>query len=157
MQPETKKQIINVMLGFVIVSILTGIYSLFEGPLLNFLSKYPKETRPSLLLRLLYSIYLLLGICLYISIQKCNSYKKILENKEELIEELGVNWNKYFKTRCLECERPLTYSSKEGDSSILYCSKCDKKHPLKKDGHLLTEQQAINIIKEMYPDFFMLT
>jgi len=62
-------------------------------------------------------------------------------------EEFHVFWDKNNKMRCLNCGKPLKYSSSDSDPSIFYCSdpRCNSKHILKdRQGRKMTEQEAIN-------------
>lgn len=70
-------------------------------------------------------------------------------DKEDLFEAYGINWNKEYKKRCLRCKSPLKYSSEKFGPSVLFCSNCNEKHILKDtNGNLLTEQQAIEKLKD---------
>lgn len=65
----------------------------------------------------------------------------------EYCEEFHVYWDKNNKMRCLNCGKPLKYSSSDSDPSIFFCSdpRCDSKHVLKdKNGKKLSEQEAID-------------
>jgi len=68
----------------------------------------------------------------------------------EYREEFHVYWDKNNKMRCLNCGKPLKYSSSDSDPSMFYCSdpRCNSKHILKdKHGKKITEQEAIDLIK----------
>jgi len=76
MQLEMRKQIINAIIGFGVLGVLTCGYALLESPLLDFLSKHPTEKSPLILLRLIYSIHLLLFVGLYVLALKFLAYRK---------------------------------------------------------------------------------
>jgi len=62
-------------------------------------------------------------------------------------EEFHVLWDKNNKMRCLNCGKPLKYSSSDTDPSVFYCSdpRCDSRHILKdKHGNKMSEQEAID-------------
>ncbi len=68
----------------------------------------------------------------------------------EYREEFHVYWDKNNKMRCLNCGKPLKYSSSGSDPSIFYCSdpRCNSKHILKdKRGKKISEQEAIDLMK----------
>jgi len=68
----------------------------------------------------------------------------------EYREEFHVYWDKNNKMRCLNCGKPLKYSSSDSDPSMFYCSdpRCNSKHILKdKHGKKITEQEAIDLMK----------
>ncbi len=100
------------------------------------------------------TILLVLTCCLYtyLRIRLYQNTYKPPEIIEELYEAYGVNWNKEYNKRCLFCKRPLKYSSdKYGGPSVFFCSdtKCNNKHILRdKNGNLITEQQAIDLLKK---------
>ncbi len=65
-------------------------------------------------------------------------------------EEFHVYWDKNNKMRCLNCGKPLKYSSSDSDPSIFFCSdpRCNSKHILKdKLGKKISEQEAIDLMK----------
>jgi hypothetical protein len=67
-------------------------------------------------------------------------------------EEFHVYWDKNNKMRCLNCGKPLKYSSSDSDPSIFFCSNpmCNSKHILKdKRGKKISEQEAIDLIKSI--------
>jgi len=69
---------------------------------------------------------------------------------EPLIEAFGVYWTSDFKPRCLKCKWPLKRSRM--GASILYCCNCDQKHALRApNGPLLTESEAIELLKTSEP------
>jgi predicted nucleotide-binding protein len=77
-----------------------------------------------------------------------SSYAAKDTDEEDLFEAYGINWNKEYKKRCLRCRSPLKYSSEKFGPSVLFCSSCNEKHVLKDtNGNLLTEQQAIEKLK----------
>ena len=62
-------------------------------------------------------------------------------------EEFHVLWDNNDKMRCLNCGKPLKYSSSDTDPSVFFCSnpRCDSKHILKdKHGNRMSEQEAID-------------
>lgn len=68
----------------------------------------------------------------------------------EYREEFHVLWDKNYKMRCLNCGKPLKYSSSDTDRSIFFCCdpRCNSKHILKdKEGNKLTEQEALDRMK----------
>jgi len=68
----------------------------------------------------------------------------------EYREEFHVYWDKNNKMRCLNCGKPLKYSSSDSDPSIFFCSdpRCNSKHILKdKYGKKISEQEAIDLMK----------
>ena len=68
----------------------------------------------------------------------------------EYREEFHVYWDKNNKMRCLNCGKPLKYSSSDSDPSIFFCSdpRCNSKHILKdKLGKKISEQEAIDLMK----------
>jgi hypothetical protein len=68
----------------------------------------------------------------------------------EYREEFHVYWDRNNKMRCLNCGKPLKYSSSDSDPSIFHCSdpRCDSKHVIKdKHGKKISEQEAIDLMK----------
>jgi DNA-directed RNA polymerase subunit RPC12/RpoP len=68
----------------------------------------------------------------------------------EYREEFHVLWDKDYKMRCLNCGKPLKYSSSDTDPSIFFCSdpRCNSKHILKdKHGNKMSEEEAIDLMK----------
>jgi hypothetical protein len=65
----------------------------------------------------------------------------------EYREEFHVLWDKNYRMRCLNCGKPLKYSSSDTDPSVFFCSdpRCNSKHILKdKNGNKMSEQEAID-------------
>jgi hypothetical protein len=65
-------------------------------------------------------------------------------------EEFHVFWDKNYKMRCLNCGKPLKYSSSDTDPSVFFCSdpRCNSKHVLKdKNGYKMSEKEAIDLMK----------
>ena len=68
----------------------------------------------------------------------------------EYRELFHVYWDRNNKMRCLNCGKPLKYSSSESDPSIFFCSdpRCDSKHVLKDtSGNKISEQGAIDLME----------
>jgi hypothetical protein len=87
---------------------------------------------------------ILLGTSIFFFIKWLRLYLRY----ERYHQAFGVLWDKNFRMHCLNCHKPLKYSSH--DPSILNCSakKCDNKHVLRdKLGQKITELQAIELIK----------
>lgn len=94
-------------------------------------------------------IFLLLFILAFIYLKNKASIPLSTPNPEWR-EEFHVYWDKNNKMRCLNCGKPLKYSSSDSDPSIFHCSdpRCDSKHILKdKQGKKITEQEAIDLMK----------
>lgn len=92
---------------------------------------------------------LVLLCCLYtyLKVRKFQ-YPKQPPTNEELREEFGVYWNNQYKLRCLSCKHPLHPSSKRHDSSIFFCSNCNRKYSLRdQSGNHLNEAQAVELLK----------
>lgn len=88
-------------------------------------------------------LVLLLLVCIYY-IKKASVPLSIPD--PDYWEEFHVFWDKNYKMRCLNCGKPLKYSSSDTDPSIFFCSdpRCNSKHVLKdKHGNKMTEQEAI--------------
>lgn len=94
-------------------------------------------------------ILLILSILAYIFLRKRTSIPLSTPNPEYR-EEFHVYWDIDNKMRCLNCGKPLKYSSSDIDPSVFFCSdpRCNSKHILKdKQGKKITEQQAIELMK----------
>ena len=94
-------------------------------------------------------ILLILSILAYIFLRKRTSIPLSTPNPEYR-EEFHVYWDTDNKMRCLNCGKPLKYSSSDIDPSVFFCSdpRCNSKHILKdKQGKKITEQQAIELMK----------
>jgi hypothetical protein len=94
------------------------------------------------------TIFLALFVLVYIYLKNKTSIP-LSTPDPEYREEFHVYWDKNNKMRCLNCGKPLKYSSSDSDPSIFYCSdpRCDSKHILKdKRGKKLSEQEAIDLM-----------
>ena len=94
-------------------------------------------------------ILLFLTILGYILLRKRASIPLSIPDPE-YHEEFHVYWDKDHKMRCLNCGKPLKYSSSDIDPSVFFCSdpRCNSKHILKdKKGNKINEQQAIELMK----------
>lgn len=105
MQLKMKEQALMSVIVFAVAGILTYGYYLLETPLLNFLSNYPTNKTPLILLRLLYSLHLLLLVGLYVSISKYRSYKKSLEKQIIKLQEKLKNQAKENASLLSETDR----------------------------------------------------
>ena len=68
---------------------------------------------------------------------------------EKFQEKFGVVWDENLNVRCLNCHKPLKYSSK--DPSIFWCSdpNCNSKHILRDvDGNKMTLKEATMKMKQ---------
>jgi len=93
-------------------------------------------------------LFLLFGLYSYLKLRQHQHSYKPPNIQEELREAFGVYWNDQYKLRCLRCRWPLKCASKNFDSSVFFCSKCDTKYALRdKNGNHLTETQAIEQLK----------
>ena len=84
------------------------------------------------------------------------------EPDPELMEKYHVFWDNNFNMRCLNCGKPLKYSSSDSDPSVFFCSdpKCNSKHILKDElGKKITEKDAIRQLKSNreFPEVELLT
>jgi len=93
------------------------------------------------------SLFLLLLLFIYL-------YRRTLvplsKPDPEYREEFHVLWDKNFKMRCLNCGKPLKYSSSDTDPSVFFCCdpRCNSKHILKdKTGNKVSEQEALDRIR----------
>ncbi len=65
----------------------------------------------------------------------------------EYREEFHVLWDTNSKMRCLNCGKPLKYSSSDTDPSVFFCCdpRCNSKHILKDTkGNKISEQEALD-------------
>jgi len=95
------------------------------------------------------TIFLALFVLVYIYLKNKTSIP-LSTPDPDYREEFHVYWDKNFKMRCLNCGKPLKYSSSDSDPSMFFCSdpRCNSKHILKdKQGKKLTEQGAIDLMK----------
>lgn len=95
------------------------------------------------------AIFLGLFVMAYLYLKKKTSIP-LSTPDPEYREEFHVYWDKNYKMRCLNCGKPLKYSSSDSDPSIFFCSdrRCDSKHILKdKHGKKISEQEAIDLMK----------
>ena len=93
-------------------------------------------------------IIILSVLIVYVSLKKI--YPPLSTPDPKYREEFHVYWDENNKMRCLNCGKPLKYSSSDTDPSIFFCSdpRCNSKHILKdKKGRKITEQQAIEYIE----------
>jgi len=89
---------------------------------------------------------LVLLLLVYIYLRKRTSIP-LSTPDPEWREEFHVFWDRNNKMRCLNCGKPLKYSSSDSDPSMFFCSdpRCNSKYILKdKQGKKMTEQEAIN-------------
>ena len=94
-------------------------------------------------------ILLVLSILAYIFLRKRSSVPLSTPDPEYL-EKFHVYWDKNSNMRCLNCGKPLKYSSSDSDPSIFFCSdpRCNSKHILKDThGNKISEQEAIDQMK----------
>jgi hypothetical protein len=89
-------------------------------------------------------LFLLILVFIYL-------YKKTLvplsKPDPEYREEFHVLWDKNYKMRCLNCGKPLKYSSSDTDPSVFFCCdpRCNSKHILKdKNNNKMSEQEALD-------------
>jgi hypothetical protein len=95
------------------------------------------------------TIFLALFVLAYIYLKNKTSIP-LSTPDPEYREEFHVYWDKNNKMRCLNCGKPLKYSSSDSDPSIFFCSdpRCNSKHILKdKRGKKISEQEAIDLMK----------
>lgn len=137
--------ILGIFLGALILS--AGGIRIFSEKLWNLLIKYMQS--PTSLWVLLATALLLLAY-IYLTNKKSIPLS-LLESKYRFI--FHVYWDENYNMRCVNCGNFLKSSSdKFGDRHTFFCSikKCSYKHVLRdKNGNLLTEQQAIDLIKNM--------
>ena len=132
----------------ILVALIGGTATIitFSKTALNFvlqLLNIPTPLWATILLVLLCFIYIYLKLRLYRKSQQPPI------DQENLDEMFGVYWNDQNKLRCIFCEHPLQPSSKKHDSSIFFCSNCNRKYSLRdQNGNHLTEAQAINQLVE---------
>ena len=98
-----------------------------------------------------YAQYLpvLLAISIGLAVLFGINWWRIYSKHERFHQAFGVLWDKEFRMYCLDCHKPLKYSSY--DPSVFHCSdpKCDSKHTLRDEpGQKITKQQAIEFIKK---------
>jgi hypothetical protein len=77
-------------------------------------------------------IFLALFVLAYIYLKNKTSIP-LSTPDPEYREVFHVYWDKNNKMRCLNCGKPLKYSSSDSDPSIFFCSdpRCNSKHILK--------------------------
>jgi hypothetical protein len=94
-------------------------------------------------------IFLALFVLAYIYLKNKTSIT-LSTPDPEYREVFHVYWDKNNKMRCLNCGKPLKYSSSDSDPSIFNCSdpRCDSKHVLKDTfGNKISEQEAFDRMK----------
>ena len=92
---------------------------------------------------------ILFTIVVYIHLRKRTSIPLSTPNPKYR-EEFHVYWDENNKMRCLNCGKPLKYSSSDIDPSAFFCSdpRCNSNHILKdKNGNKTTEQKAIEFME----------
>lgn len=88
----------------------------------------------------------LLALLIGLSLSFFILWLKVILKYERYYQAYGVLWDKRNKMRCLNCKKPLKYSS--FSPSVFHCSdpKCDSKHTLRdSNGNYLTEKEAIEL------------
>jgi len=86
----------------------------------------------------------LLGLSTLFLIYSVRMYRRYGQFREAY----GVLWDKSFKMRCISCKKPLKNSTVGPE--VFFCSdpKCNSEHLLMEDdGHSITKQQAIKLLK----------
>jgi len=68
----------------------------------------------------------------------------------EYWERFHVLWDSALRMRCLNCGKPLKYSSSDTDPSVFFCCdpRCNSKHILKDtNGNKISEQNALDYMR----------
>ena len=131
-----------------ILSIIVGALVLGLGGIWAFSKKLWIQLKTTMLLPtpLWVTTVFVLLLLLYIYYIKMKTSVPLSTPDPEYREEFHVFWDKNYKMRCLNCGKPLKYSSSDSDPSIFFCSdpRCNSKHVLKdKHGNKMSEQEAI--------------
>lgn len=135
--------IVSIIIGALILGV-GGIWA-FSRNLWNLLKTTMLLPTPSWVI----AILLFLFVMEYLYLKNKTSIP-LSTPDPEYREEFHVYWDKNNKMRCLNCGKPLKYSSSDSDPSMFYCSdpRCNSKHILKdKHGKRITEQEAIDRMK----------
>ena len=145
-----KQQIIKIVLGFAVVGILTALYSILEKPILSFFAMYPKSQTPTLVLRLLYCLLLLILLTSYLFLSRYIELKKKIKTKQSLpkdaVEYLHCFWDNNFRMYSHCCHAPYITQEKKGNYR---CSACNRSFTLKHpNGDILTDREAITHVRK---------
>ena len=130
-----------------ILSIFVGAIFLAVGGIWAFSKHLWIQLKTTMLLSTPLWVTVILALLLLVCIYYIKKTSVPLSTPDpEYYEEFHVFWDKNYKMRCLNCGKPLKYSSSDTDPSIFFCSdpRCNSKHVLKdKHGNKMSEQEAI--------------
>ena len=114
-----------------ILSIFVGAIFLAVGGIWAFSKQLWIQLKTTMLLPTPLWVTIILAVLLLVCIYYIKNISIPLSIPDpEHREEFHVLWDKNYKMRCLNCGKPLKYSSSDTDPSIFFCSdpRCNSKH-----------------------------